>query len=258
MSYLSISDQDNIYNSFKLNLSFSREGLNCNITSIIILYLTNTVSWKRIQYNNSYMYIPRTFHLIFSNKINNYILCDIYHYVNRYKSRMHITNKYIDNDKIWDKTLINDDMNSLLALVCGNNINVKYYKTMKLIKENKYYILKLNKYCDAYKTFIISLFPFKNKEIISSTYLCILQTYYNEVDEEKIYIPICELIQLDDNKFSLPGYLSVNYELDYYIKFEIENDDIFDKNIDRLINVETLYLDQTIRLRIINDIYHII
>jgi len=84
MSYLSISEQDNIYNSFNLNLSASRKGLNCNITSIIISYLTNTVSWKRIQYNNSYMYIPRTFHLIFSNKINNVILWDIYKYVNKY------------------------------------------------------------------------------------------------------------------------------------------------------------------------------
>lgn len=257
MSYLSISEQDNIYNSFNLNLSSSREGVNCNITSIIISYLTNTVSWKRIQYNNLYMYIPRTFHLIFSNKINNYILSDIYYYVNKCKLTINIANKYIDNDKIWDKTLINDDMNPLLALVHGNNVSVKYYKTMKLIKENKYYILNLNKYCDAYKIFTISLFPFKNKEIISSAYLCILQTYYNEVNKEKIYIPICELIQLNDNKFSIPGYLPVNYELDYYIKFEIENDRVIDLNIDRLISIETLYLDRKIKLRIINDIYHI-
>jgi hypothetical protein len=243
MNYLSTSQQDFIYNISKLNH---------NITSIIITYLTNKISWKKIQYNESYIYIPRTLSNINltpdGKRITfNIDLILIKKYSDICKQLLNITNKYIDVNNIWDKCYSFTDSNKIIPLLCSSiKYDAKYYENFTLTRDNGYYTHKLSRTIDAYKTFTISLFPNNKEEII--THACLYIPYMN------MEIPICELIQIDDNKFTLPGYLSLYPYMDYFVKFKIEND-LLENNdlIKRLINVEQLMLNNDSRQAITNE-----
>jgi hypothetical protein len=252
INYLSIDYQDCIYDALN-----SVSSIHTNIISIIINYLTDKTSWKRVPYDKVpyYVYIPKTFTLENGDGLNSYTTNEHLSYIYRYyqfcQQLIEITSKYIDERNIWNYTLFNDDgCNKLIPLVSSNTkYHARYYSFVPLLKnEDNSYRFKLVKYSDAFKEIKISLFPSDKPEKVISAYLYLT---YNDIE-----LPISELIQKNENTFTLPNFLSSHPYYEFYVKFKIENDILFEKqsNLDRMMSIEEIFLNYSARTQILNDL----
>jgi hypothetical protein len=207
--YLSIEHQKVIYKNITVNN---------NLVNIILLYVKNKTSWNYIREYN--FYIPK------NCKMNSHYM--ISHYQNTFKQLIKISNKYINEDDIWNYFIPPTDT-KILPLT---NLTVRYWSKSNVIysAEEKLYTYRLMYSADIYKNFKISLYP---------------DEYVNSIGLYIDNFPISELIQINRNTFQLPGYFSPNQFMCYYLKFEIlkiDNEEINENN--RCINVEEIFLNK--------------
>lgn len=224
-SYVSIPYQQKIYNTIPIN---------SNITDIIIKYIRNPTSWKRISYGKDpyYLFVPNDFIPTHAS------LVDVQHYQHIFQQLMSVTDKYIDPNNLWRNFFTTVKTENIIPLISSS---IQYdsvcYENVEVLNDNNTYTQKITRMWDAYKTFKISLIPSDRREYISH-----IAIYVKVADQ---YIPISELIPTNTNEiittFSLPYYFSHHPYQDYYLQFKVENNRLAERS--RYINVESIILN---------------
>jgi hypothetical protein len=228
-SYVSIPYQQKIYNTIPIN---------SNITDIIIKYIRNPTSWKRISYSKDpyYLFVPNDFIPTHASLVN------VQHSQHIFQQLMSVTDKYIDPNNLWRNFFTTVTTENVIPLISSSTqYDSVCYENVEVLSDNNYnynyiYKQKIVRTWDAYKTFKISLMPSDQQEYVSH-----ISLYIKIFDQ---YIPVSELIPTNTNEiittFSLPYYFSHHPHQDYYLQFIIENNKL---ERSRYINVESIILN---------------